>query len=166
LKNRYRIDHKLDEARQKEKDGDLKAAEKLYLKVLKTSSSTSIAYDRLMIIYRRQKDSRKEVEIIKQAIANFKTNYLERQKGWIERNEIAAGLSKDLAISLGLMDKEGLPVFPDPLLVKWQNRLVLLEKRMEKGKRAKKVKPPKSVKTLGNEKKSASAIKTKSTSRK
>ena len=75
MKNRYRIDHKLDEARQKEKDGDLKAAEKLYLKVLKTSSSTSIAYDRLMIIYRRQKDSRKEVEIIKQAIANFKTNY-------------------------------------------------------------------------------------------
>ncbi|MEJ2880466.1 hypothetical protein [Pedobacter sp. GR22-6] len=134
MKNRSRAGQKVKEARQREKDGDLKAAEKLYQSVLKINSDEHVVYDRLMIIYRRQKNSQKEINIIKLAINNFKTSYLEKQKAWIENNEIIAGLSKDLAISLGLMDKDGLPLNADPLLIKWEKRLTLLEQRMEKRK--------------------------------
>lgn len=166
MKNKSRIDKKLEEARLKEKEGDLKTAEKLYQQVLKTDPAIYQAYDRLMIIYRRQKDSQKEIEIIKLATDNFKNNYLERQRVWIEKNEIAAGLSRDLAISLGLMDKDGLPLTSDPLLIKWDKRLTLLEKRMEKKKPDKKTATKKSTGAKKHKTKSIPTPKSKTANQK
>ena len=110
----------------------MKTAEKLYQKILKTYSDAYAAYDRLMVIYRKQKELKKELEVINLAIENFKSNYLEKQQDWIKKNETAAGLTRDLAISLGLMDKDGLPVVSDPMLIRWSKRKELLLKRFEK----------------------------------
>lgn len=119
-------------ARQAEKSGDLKSAEKLYQKIVKAHPAAFTAFDRLMVIYRKQKELSKELETIDLAIGNFKKDYLEKQQAWIAKNEAAAGLSRDLAISLGLMDHEGLPVSADPQLSRWLKRKELLLRRSEK----------------------------------
>ena len=162
MKNRSRAGQKLKEARQKEKEADLKTAEKLYQAVIKLNSGEYLAYDRLMIIYRRQQEIKKELDIIDTAIQNLKTHHLERQNAWIEKNETAAGLSRDLAISLGLMDHEGLPLSPDPLLDKWQKRKALLEKRKQNRKTGTKTNASKTPKPTPQKKKLAPTAKTKS----
>jgi tetratricopeptide (TPR) repeat protein len=135
IKHQHHIDDQIDGAMQKEKDGDLSGAEKAYLKILGTSPTAYKVYDRLMVIYRKQKEYRKELAIIGKAIKVFETNLLANQKEWITRHKAAARLSKSLAISLGVMDKKGLPVTADPMLEKWQKRKELVHKRIEKAKK-------------------------------
>lgn len=135
IKHQRHIDDQIDEALQKEKNGDLLGAEKAYLKILGTSHTAYKVYDRLMVIYRKQKEYRKELAIIGKAIKAFETNLLAKQKEWITRHKAAARLSKSLAISLGVMDKKGLPVTADPMLEKWQKRKELVHKRIATAKK-------------------------------
>lgn len=142
-KARQQIKAKLAQATELEKGGDLPAAAKIFLQVLGKTPGNYLAYDRLMVIYRKQKESKKELEIIDQAIKDFEESYLTRQNNWIERNKAAADLTRALAISLGVMDKRGLPVASDPVLQKWLKRRDLLVQRMQKQKQVKaKVKIP------------------------
>lgn len=133
-KARQQLKAKLAQATELEKGGDLPAAAKIFLQALGKTPGNYLAYDRLMVIYRKQKEAKKELEIIDRAIKDFEESYLTRQNNWIDQNKAAAELTRELAISLGVMDKRGLPVASDPVLQKWLKRRELLVERMQKPK--------------------------------
>lgn len=136
-KARQQLKAKLAQATELERAGDLPAAAKIFLQVLGKTPGNYLAYDRLMVIYRKQKESKKELEIIDLAIKDFEESYLTRQNNWIAQNKAAAELTRELAISLGVMDNRGLPVASDPVLQKWLKRRDLLVQRMQKQKQVK-----------------------------
>jgi tetratricopeptide (TPR) repeat protein len=122
----------LSTARQMEAEGNIPEAEKLYLQIIKSDPLNVEAYNRLLVIYRKQKEYRKELAIVNQAIKAHEDNFLQEQKKWITANKTAARISRLLAKGLGLINKKGLPLRQDRQLVNWHKRKSNLLKRMKK----------------------------------
>lgn len=120
------------EAGQLEAGGDLKAAEKIYLRVAKSGAASARAFSRLMVIYRKLKEYRKELAIVNSAIRAFEEKLLGVSRKWSAANRKAARISRQLASSLGVINRKGLPVNEDPLLAEWRKRKERLERRLAK----------------------------------
>jgi len=131
VKHLHFSDDKIDAARKLEKEGSPEAAEKAYLKIIQETPAVYEAYDRLLVIYRKQKAYRKELSIVNKAIKAFETAFLDKQKQWIKENKTTAKLSKTLAEKLGVINKKGLPVSEDPLIEKWRKRKTVITKRLK-----------------------------------
>jgi hypothetical protein len=112
-----------------EKDGAFDQAEKLYLETIRKHPLEVGAYNRLMIIYRKQKAIEKEQKIILQAIKAYEEDIKTTQTTWVKSNRKAARLSKQLVQSLGLSDKRGMPINEPPQIKTWRRRLVNLKKK-------------------------------------
>jgi len=131
-KQSHALNDKIDAARQLEKEGNLRQAEKWYQKIIQTDAHAYEAYNRLLVIYRKLKMPRQELTIANKAIKAFETNIIEKQKQWIKENRAAARLSKSLAERLGMINKNGLPTRDDPIVTKWRKRKQLIAKRLKK----------------------------------
>ncbi len=107
-----------------------KAAIDIYLKLLKRNKHLAIVYNRLMIVYRKQKMPKQEVAIIDKAIKAFSELHQPVVKGSIK--VVVTKLSKSLSRSLGLVDKKGVPLYDAEPIAKWKRRKALLERRMSK----------------------------------
>lgn len=117
-------DDLLGRASEHEKNDELEEAAALYLRYLKKIPGNENAYSRLMIIYRKQKDVKKELAIINQAIKTFEDIFKKEIRVSPSRKTIA--ISKKLIKSLGQTEREPLK--------KWKRRKALLEKRLKKRK--------------------------------
>jgi tetratricopeptide (TPR) repeat protein len=116
-------------ARQYESDDDPKAAIHIYRELLKQQPTNPRIYERLMILYRKTKESNKELEIINKAITVFERQF---SKKMTPANTKVASLSNSLMKMTGLADRKGKAFYlPEPL-AKWQRRKELLEKKMKK----------------------------------
>lgn len=131
---RQQIDTKelLGQALSLEKAGNLQEAVSLYEEVLKHLPANVEALNRLMIIYRKQKEYRKELAIIKKAIKNYEAQIIQRQKASMEKHRSVLALSKKLAKSLGLLDRKGFPIYGDENLARWEKRKATVLKRLGK----------------------------------
>jgi hypothetical protein len=108
----------------------LKKAEIFYEKVIKADPHNEIAYNRLMIIYRKQKELDKELQIIKRAIRSFEDMYASSVK--IPGNKKVSHLSNAFLKMSGLSDKKGKLLYRPGPLAKWDRRKTLLEKKLKK----------------------------------
>jgi tetratricopeptide (TPR) repeat protein len=113
-----------------EKKGELKEAAGLYLRYLKKIPGNEFAYSRLMIIYRKQKDPAKELDIINRGIKAFEEIFKKATKITPTRKTIE--ISKKLMKAMGLTDKKGKELYEREPIKKWNRRKVLLEKRKKK----------------------------------
>ncbi|RYG53293.1 MAG: hypothetical protein EOO01_04705 [Chitinophagaceae bacterium] len=120
------------QAEQQEKNGELKTAASLYLRYLKKIPGSEQAYSRLMIIYRKQKDPAKELEIIDKGIKTFQEIFQKTIK--VAPSKKTIEISKKLMKSMGLTDKKGKELFEREPLAKWNKRKMLLEKRQKNKK--------------------------------
>ncbi len=109
-------------ASEHEKNDELEDAAALYLRYLKKMPGNENVYSRLMIIYRKQKEAKKELAIINQAIKTFEDIFKKETRVSPSRKTIA--ISKRLIKSLGQNEREPLR--------KWKRRKVLLEKQLKK----------------------------------
>ena len=121
----------LEEALRLEGEGDLKEAEKHYNIVLDKDSLNVAAYNRLMIIFRKQKEFRKELNIINSAIKSFENDAKSAMQDRKLNSKIAR-LSKSLAKSLGLLAKNGLPVYINDDVERWIKRREIVKKKLRK----------------------------------
>lgn len=97
--------------------------------VLKKDDLDQAAYNRLMIVYRKQKEYKKETALIKNAIAVYENFYKKHQPPHTAK---IASLSKALSISTGLATKKGKALYePEPINT-WRKRLITAEKRAKK----------------------------------
>ncbi len=129
--SRVTVHDLLEDAIRLEGEGDSKEAEKHYDIVLDRDPLNVTAYNRLMIIFRKQKEYRKELAIINRAIKSYEAD----AKSSIQHRKLnsrIAGLSKSLAKSLGLLTKGGLPVFLNEDVDRWIKRREVVKKKTEK----------------------------------
>src|SRR5688500_14699573 len=91
----------------------------LYLQQTETGTTDPFPYDRLMIYYRKQKEYKKELQLINRALKVF-GDRLKEQAGNIlaaaQSSSTIKRLSDKINRSAGLMDKKGnLTYLPEPL---------------------------------------------------
>lgn len=117
-----------------ERDKNYTEAIKLYENVVKWEPLHLDAQHRLMVLYRKIKEPNKEIKIIKRAITAYRKGIESDQRDWLKRNKEKADLTRELASSLGLLATNGLPLYQNETLLKWENRLLLLEERIARSK--------------------------------
>ncbi|HTL09243.1 MAG TPA: tetratricopeptide repeat protein [Chitinophagaceae bacterium] len=114
-------------ARQYELAGENKKAITIYEQLIKKYPSEALLWDRLMILYRKEKLLKKELAIVEKAIDNFKTLLLPHTG---ESNKKVASLSKSILHAVGLADKKGTALYyPEPI-AKWQRRRTVVKKKL------------------------------------
>ncbi len=120
------------EARQAEAE-DPKTAIKLYLRAIRQEPHAEQAYDRLMIVYRKEKMYEEELALINKGIKAYEEFYNERTKKIMGKNAKAVQLSNALAKSLGLKDKKGKDQVMKEPIASWMKRREMVEKKLGKG---------------------------------
>ncbi|MEJ7737989.1 MAG: hypothetical protein WKF97_11220 [Chitinophagaceae bacterium] len=117
-----------------ELNNDIKAAIKYYEENVKAGHADQYAYDRLMILYRKQKEYKNELRVISKGIKVFKEQSQNQLKGTLSnrRNKKQLiELSNIFMSRSGLKDKKGNHTyFPEPVN-KWLKRKVLVERKIE-----------------------------------
>lgn len=112
-----------------EKEQAWEKAIPIYEKLIRDNPLNEIAYNRLMIIHRKEQSYRKEKAIINKAIKAFEGFYRVRTKG--RPSQKILSLSKAFMKSTGLADKKGKPLYQKEPLGKWYRRLQVVEKRLK-----------------------------------
>ena len=118
----------LKNAKELEKNGELEEAASLYEKVIKADPRRETAYNRLMIILRKQKKYKKELALLNKGIKAFKDRYESGKKKSISKK--VEQISKALLKSTGLADKKGIPLFQNEPIGRWTKRKQIVEKKL------------------------------------
>ena len=121
----------LQQAEAAEKNDDLELAEKLYKEQMKQKAFNASVYTRLMIIYRKQKKYKEELDIINKALQHFK-EYQDKKSSSKTNNASVKKLSKSLNKSLGLIDKKGNFLYEPEPVPTWKKRKITVEKKLKK----------------------------------
>src|SRR5688500_513453 len=95
------FDEIMNEAREFESSDEIDKAIKLYQRAIKMEPHNEIPYNRLMILYRKQKNYEEELELINKGIKTFEEFYRKKSEKLISKHKSAAKLSDALAKSLG-----------------------------------------------------------------
>ena len=121
-------------ARAAELEGDLELAIELYEQNVKEAFADEYSYNRLMVIYRRQKAYKDEMRIIKKGVQVFKELAKNQLKDNISsrknKNQLVK-LSNAFMKGAGLIDKKGNDTyFPEPIN-RWMKRLEVTTKKIK-----------------------------------
>jgi len=117
-------------AKEKEQEEEFDDAIDAYGHLIKEHPKKEYAYQRLMMLYRKQKEYKKELKVVETALQNFK--YVLGNPSAKKQNKKINQLSMRLMKSTGLVDKKDNPAFlPEPLQ-KWTKRKLALEKLIAK----------------------------------
>lgn len=120
-------------AKEKESGKKIDEAIEAYEHIIKEHPKKEQAYQRLMMLYRKKKDYKKELKVVETALNNFR-HVLGTIKQGEKQNKKINQLSMRLIKTTGLVDKKNNPAFfPEPLN-KWTKRKMALEKRIGKKK--------------------------------
>ena len=117
-------------AREHEAAGDNEAAIDLYQQALKKYPQQANIYDRLMILYRKEKAYKKELSLINTAIKEFGDLF---QPGKNIRSRKVASLSKSILHSVGLTDKKGRTLYHPEPIARWQKRKKTVQHKLGLG---------------------------------
>ena len=108
---------------------DPSLAIELYHQILKTDPLQTHAYDRLMIIYRKEKNYKKELSIINSGIKTYEKFYKDQLgKPSKKISEISQKLNK----AFHLIDKKGKSFYEPEPISRWQKRKQTVEKKTKK----------------------------------
>lgn len=118
----------ISEGKAAEDSGQTETAAQLYEQALQEDRLNEYAYSRLMIIYRKLKDKKKELQIINTAITAYKEFYASKKR----TSKSIAAISNKLNKSVGLADKKGNTLYTPEPIATWQKRKELLEKKKKK----------------------------------
>jgi tetratricopeptide (TPR) repeat protein len=111
-----------------EQDGKYEEAAAVYQKLIKANPLLEKGYDRLMIIYRKLKEPKAELEIINKGISAFEKLYKRPR----EFNKKVISISKALQKATGLADKKGNSIYDPQPLDRWKKRRRVVEKLLKK----------------------------------
>jgi tetratricopeptide (TPR) repeat protein len=112
-------------ARQLEQRGELKKAVELYESLLKRSADDLKIITRLIILYRKLKNYKKEIGLINKAIKIHEQRYAPKKA-----NKQVSLISKKLNLLLGHTDKKGRTKLLPQEIIKLETRKSLLQKKL------------------------------------
>jgi tetratricopeptide (TPR) repeat protein len=120
----HQLYEKPDALQEKE---DPAAAVKTYEAILKKDDLNINAYNRLMIVYRKLKEYKKEATLIRKAITAYEAFYKKHQPSHSKK---VISLSKALAKSTGLTGRAGKALYDPEPIAGWKKRLENLKKKI------------------------------------
>jgi tetratricopeptide (TPR) repeat protein len=127
-----KIEQRNNEASEAEKNDDIKKATRLYEQNINEDYADEFAFERLMIIYRKQKDYKNELRVIERGIQLFQQNIEEHLQHSLSRRVNALKLKQ---LSNAIIKKSGLKKeeihFPDPI-DKWIKRKEIVKGKLKK----------------------------------
>ena len=121
------IKQAIEEAGEAEKKEEISTAINDYEEALKKDPLAEKAYDRLMILYRKEKDYKKELKLINAGIKAFEGFYKSKKTG----SRKIAEISKKLNRSFGFTDKKGNALYDPEPIARWKKRKLTVEKRIK-----------------------------------
>src|SRR5262245_33743241 len=121
---------RLAQAKALEADGEIEEAMEVYQRVLKDDPLNETAIGRLLVLYRRQKEDKQELALLKAAISAYEAEQLAGQEAWRKKHQKAARISLALARKLGgetqklhvAGKKKTAPIYDDRLVATWRKR--------------------------------------------
>ena len=119
-------------ARLAEDNSEKEKAEKLYRQAIKKEPHLEQAYQRLMILLRKQKKYEEELSLITKAIHQFEEFYKQRSEKLLGKHSQATRISNALAKSLGQNGKKTEAIFYPQPIPKWIQRQSVVEKKLGK----------------------------------
>jgi len=131
----YQLALKIEErnkiAKEAEEDGDINKAARFYEQNIKEDYADKFAFERLMIIYRKEKEYKNELRVIKRGIEVFQQMFKDRVKHTLARRVSDRKLEQlsNAIIKVSGQKKEALH-FPDPI-DKWLKRKEIVEKQLK-----------------------------------
>ena len=131
----YKAALKVDErnkiGKEAEEAGDINKAVRFYEQNIMENYAEKFAFERLMIIYRKQKEYKDELRVIKRGIEVFQQSTKERVKHSLARRVSDKKLEQlsNAIIKISGQKKEELR-FPDPI-DKWLKRKEIVEKKVK-----------------------------------
>lgn len=117
----------IEDAENAEEKEDIPLAIKDYEAVIQKDPLREKAYDRLMILYRKEKDYKSELRLINAGIKSFENFYRSKKSG----SKKIAEISKKLNRSFGFTDKKGNAVYDQEPIARWKKRKITVEKRIK-----------------------------------
>jgi tetratricopeptide (TPR) repeat protein len=118
----------LKEAKAAEENGDVATAIEQYEKAIKQKPVLDQPYNRLMVLYRKEKDYKKELRVIDKALEVFIELYDKKKVAFKGTGKVAQ-LSKALLKSIsGKKNDES--YYPEPI-PKWLKRKTVVEKKLK-----------------------------------
>ena len=128
-------DRKVKDARQAELNENTDDAIKLYEQIIASDYTDQLAFERLMVIYRKRKQFKDELRVINKGIDIFtqlNKRQLEENISKKKNKKEIEKLSNAFMKTSGLIDKKGKDVhIPEPIN-KWLKRKAMVEKRLKK----------------------------------
>ena len=121
----------MEHARELEEKNQINEAIKMYKKCISIKKHDEYAFDRLMILYRKEKEYDKEMATIREAIAAFEKLYKESSQS--KTNKVVERISNALLKATGLSDKKGNEIFKPQHILKWHKRAMLLQRKLKNG---------------------------------
>ena len=121
----------LEKAKEAEAAQEFEQAASIYEQILKQDNLKDEAYDRLMIVYRKLKDYKKELEVIDRGIKVFEDFYNSK----VTKSKKVIEISNKLAKSFGLIDKKGNHIYDPEPIGKWKRRRLVVEKKLKPKKK-------------------------------
>jgi hypothetical protein len=122
-------------AAEAEASGDIERAISLYEKNIKKGLADSFPFDRLCVIYRKQKRYKDELRVIDKGIAVF-SRQIEKQQQQLLKNSTNKGqlkrLSTLLGKKLGLVNKKGDDLYVPAPVSRWLKRREVVQQKLKK----------------------------------
>jgi tetratricopeptide (TPR) repeat protein len=124
------FDELTDRARQAEENGDMDTAIDSYKKAIELQPADILPYNRLMILYRKKKMYKEELQLINDAIKNIQEAF-DQRKSKPKSNATISRLSRAIMRSTGLTDKKGNSVYEPQPISNWKKRKQTVLKRLK-----------------------------------
>ncbi len=115
--------------KEEEAMGNFKQAAKYYEEAIKEVRADELPFNRLMIIYRKQKLFKDELRVIKKGIKTFEAIY-QKQSAKSRKSKKLSDLSELFMKSSGLKDKKGNLLYQPEPIAKWVKRKEVVEKKL------------------------------------
>jgi tetratricopeptide (TPR) repeat protein len=114
-----------------EREGLFNDAISLYEEAIKQNPIEDKPYNRLMTLYRQEKEYEKELKVINKALKLYQDFYDHRPERIVGKNSKAARLSKALLQAVDGKKKKSEPYYPAPVPA-WIKRKSVVEKKLGK----------------------------------
>jgi len=157
------IGERMNAAQQLEKAGRLPDAAAIYQKLFNSDPANEQVIARLLVVYRKLKDYRKELSVLKDAIAAYQRRQKAAQKSWIQAHPQAAGAGRSILRQLERSGDLLTGLGGNSTLERWVKRQELVTtritgkkvKRASRSEKVKKIAPQPQAKVLSLRKKTA-----------
>ena len=115
------------EARELEADNHLEEAAKAYERILKWHEDNEEARDRLMIVYRKLREYKKELDTVNHGLSVFRELHSHKSHPNKKVNQLSLALLK----ATGLADKKGKHIYEPEPIGRWEKRRAVVLKKIK-----------------------------------